>query len=80
MFPPIVRGLERAGFAPDEIRYFTLHVLQDQDHGAWLEEGGEVVSFVHDGCSVSAIRLVCWGDHDPCRSRGYSYRQLTDEF
>jgi len=38
MFPPIVRGLERAGFAPDEIRYFTLHVLQDQDHGAWLEE------------------------------------------
>ncbi len=38
MFPPIIRGLERAGFAPEEMRYFTLHVLQDEDHGAWLEE------------------------------------------
>lgn len=38
MFPPIVRGLRRAGFEEREIRYFTLHLAQDVDHGAWLEE------------------------------------------
>ncbi|MBI4821927.1 MAG: iron-containing redox enzyme family protein [Deltaproteobacteria bacterium] len=38
MFVQIVRGLRRAGFREDEIRYFTLHMAQDQDHGAWLEE------------------------------------------
>jgi hypothetical protein len=25
------------GFRDDEIHYFTLHVAQDVDHGAWLE-------------------------------------------
>jgi len=38
MFQLIVRGLKRAGFRPDEINYFTLHMEQDIDHGAWLEE------------------------------------------
>ena len=38
MFPPIIAGLRRAGFKEDEIRYFTLHSLQDVDHGRWLEE------------------------------------------
>ncbi len=38
MFPPIIDGLRKAGFTPDEMRYFTLHVVQDEDHGAWLEE------------------------------------------
>lgn len=38
MFPPIIDGLRRAGFGAEEMRYFTLHVLQDEDHGAWLEE------------------------------------------
>jgi pyrroloquinoline-quinone synthase len=38
MFPPIVRGLRRAGYAEAEILYFTLHMEQDVDHGAWLEE------------------------------------------
>jgi hypothetical protein len=38
MFPPIIAGLRRAGFAEDAIRYFTLHSLQDVDHGRWLEE------------------------------------------
>jgi pyrroloquinoline-quinone synthase len=38
MFPPIVRGLRRAGFTEDNIMYFTLHVEQDIDHGLWLEE------------------------------------------
>ncbi len=38
MFPPIVRGLRRAGFGEKEILYFTLHMEQDVDHGEWLEE------------------------------------------
>ena len=38
MFPQIVQGLRRAGYRPDEILYFTLHMAQDIDHGNWLEE------------------------------------------
>lgn len=38
MFPNIVAGLRTAGFTEDEILYFTLHMDQDEDHGAWLEE------------------------------------------
>ncbi|MCH9681725.1 MAG: iron-containing redox enzyme family protein [Deltaproteobacteria bacterium] len=38
MFPLLVRGLSRAGFTNEEIDYFRLHMLQDEDHGAWLEE------------------------------------------
>jgi pyrroloquinoline quinone (PQQ) biosynthesis protein C len=38
MFVPIIAGLRRARFEEDEISYFTLHCLQDQDHALWLEE------------------------------------------
>jgi len=38
MFAAIIPGLKRAGFTPEEIDYFTLHVEQDVDHGTWLEE------------------------------------------
>ncbi len=38
MFQLIVRGLKRAGFEQREILYFELHMEQDIDHGAWLEE------------------------------------------
>lgn len=38
MFDAVIPGLRRAGFNEDEIAYFTLHVEQDDDHGAWLEE------------------------------------------
>lgn len=38
MFDALLPGLRRAGFSEDEIRYFSLHVTQDDDHGAWLEE------------------------------------------
>jgi pyrroloquinoline quinone (PQQ) biosynthesis protein C len=38
MFASVIPGLRRAGFDEEEIRYFTLHVEQDVDHGAWLEE------------------------------------------
>ncbi|MDP2340812.1 MAG: iron-containing redox enzyme family protein [Deltaproteobacteria bacterium] len=38
MFPPIIQGLRKAGFSEQAIAYFTLHTLQDIDHGRWLEE------------------------------------------
>lgn len=38
MFDAVIPGLRRAGFTPEEINYFTLHVEQDVDHGTWLEE------------------------------------------
>jgi pyrroloquinoline quinone (PQQ) biosynthesis protein C len=38
MFDAVIPGLRRARFAEEEIRYFTLHVAQDVDHGAWLEQ------------------------------------------
>lgn len=38
MFASVIPGLERAGFSREEIHYFKLHVEQDVDHGAWLEE------------------------------------------
>ncbi|MFO0663071.1 MAG: iron-containing redox enzyme family protein [Polyangiaceae bacterium] len=38
MFDAVIPGLVRAGFTPEEINYFTLHVAQDVDHGTWLEE------------------------------------------
>jgi pyrroloquinoline-quinone synthase len=38
MFHAVIPGLQRAGFTPQEIAYFTLHVAQDVDHGRWLEE------------------------------------------
>ncbi len=38
MFAAVIPGLRRANFTEEEILYFTLHVDQDVDHGAWLEE------------------------------------------
>ncbi len=38
MFPAIVEGLDRLGFARADIAYFPLHLQQDVDHGLWLEE------------------------------------------
>jgi pyrroloquinoline quinone (PQQ) biosynthesis protein C len=38
MFASVIPGLRRAGFAEEDIGYFTLHVEQDVDHGAWLEQ------------------------------------------
>lgn len=38
MFCAVIPGLVRAGFLPNEIRYFALHVEQDIDHGSWLEQ------------------------------------------
>jgi len=42
MFPPIVAGLRTAGLTEENILYFSLHMEQDEDHGAWLEEALEI--------------------------------------
>jgi hypothetical protein len=31
-------GLRKAGFADDDVTYWSMHLDQDVDHGAWLEE------------------------------------------
>jgi pyrroloquinoline-quinone synthase len=54
MFPRIVAGLRRAGFAEEEIDYFTLHLGQDEDHGAWLEEA--LARYAEDPRSRAEIR------------------------
>lgn len=63
MFPPLIAGLRRAGFAEEDISYFTLHIAQDEDHGAWLEEalarfcrGEEEQRLVRAGCLRSLER------------------------
>lgn len=60
MFPPLIAGLRRAGFAEEEIHYFTLHIAQDEDHGNWLEEAlarfaqsSEAQARIREGCLAS---------------------------
>lgn len=38
LFPPLVKGMELAGFAREEIEFFTLHVEHDVEHSAMLED------------------------------------------
>ena len=38
MFELAVAGLRKAGFSEEDIAYWTCHLEQDIDHGAWLEE------------------------------------------
>jgi pyrroloquinoline-quinone synthase len=52
MFEAVIPGLRRAGFSEDEIGYFTLHVGQDVDHGAWLEEA------LHRFCRTDEARML----------------------
>jgi len=54
MFPPIVQGLRRARFSEEEIVYFTLHLAQDVDHGAWLEQALE--RYATTGAAQAQIR------------------------
>ncbi len=54
MFPPLIEGLRRAGFAEEEINYFTLHIAQDEDHGAWLEEA--LYRFSHGSAARAQVR------------------------
>jgi hypothetical protein len=73
MFQHIIGGLRAAGFAEHEIGYFTLHVEQDQDHGAWLEEAllrlavdGRSQALIREGClrSLAARERLWWGIAD----------------
>lgn len=58
MFGYLLEGLERT-FAPEEIHYFTLHVKQDQDHGAWLEEAlREIIRTPEDAAQVRRGTLL----------------------
>lgn len=54
MFPLIVKGLRRASFTAEEILYFSLHMEQDVDHGAWLEEA--LAAYAHSAAAQDEIR------------------------
>jgi pyrroloquinoline-quinone synthase len=73
MFANIIGGLRDAGFADEEINYFTLHVGQDVDHAAWLEEAlaklattSEAQEQIRAGClaSLAARERLWWGISD----------------
>ena len=38
MFEHVMSGLGKAGFAAEDVTYWSMHLDQDADHGAWLEE------------------------------------------
>ena len=38
MFEHVTAGLAKAGFAAADVAYWSMHLDQDADHGAWLEE------------------------------------------
>jgi pyrroloquinoline quinone (PQQ) biosynthesis protein C len=69
MFELLIEGLRLAGFRDDEIGYFTLHIAQDEDHGAWLEEAiarsaetAEGRDQIHRGAMLSLeARYRFWG-------------------
>jgi pyrroloquinoline-quinone synthase len=51
MFASVIPGLRRAGFSEAEMHYFTLHVAQDVDHGAWLEHALERFGRTDEACA-----------------------------
>jgi pyrroloquinoline-quinone synthase len=57
MFENILGGLRAAGFAENEIEYFTLHTAQDIDHASWLEEA--LATFATTDVAQQQIRLGC---------------------
>ena len=38
LFPPLVKGMELAGFTPEEMKFFSLHVEHDVEHSAMLDQ------------------------------------------
>ena len=77
MFDYCIRGLRHAGYAEDEIGYFTLHCEQDIDHGNWLQDAlmrfadtPEAQEQIHRGCmmSLAAREQFWWGLSDKINS------------
>lgn len=73
MFAHVIRGLKAAGFAAREIEYFLLHIEQDKDHGAWLEEALARYATTPEACaeirrgtlaSLAAREQFWWGVAD----------------
>ncbi|HTL36874.1 MAG TPA: iron-containing redox enzyme family protein [Kofleriaceae bacterium] len=38
LFPPLVKGMQLAGFTPEEMKFFSLHVEHDVEHSAMLDQ------------------------------------------
>lgn len=83
MFARIIGGLRSAGFRDGEIEYFLLHVEQDKDHGAWLEEALARYATTPQACeairrgalaSLAAREQFWWGVADKLNARRMSER------
>ena len=83
MFAHIVAGLKKAGYREAEIEYFTLHLKQDEDHGAWLEEALERLATTEHACaqiregamaSLAAREAFWWGLADKLNARRMQMR------
>lgn len=73
MFENVIIGLGKAGFQENEIDYWAMHLDQDADHGAWLEEAlveycdtEEARAQIHRGAilSLNAREQFWWGVFD----------------
>ncbi|MEE9146535.1 MAG: iron-containing redox enzyme family protein [Candidatus Tectomicrobia bacterium] len=73
MFEHVLIGLHKAGFHEEAIAYWTMHLDQDEDHGAWLEEAlveycDTAVAREHIRCgatlSLNARETFWWGVMD----------------
>lgn len=73
MFEHVIIGLNKAGFEAEDIDYWTMHLDQDADHGAWLEEAlvdycdtEEARAQVRHGAllSLNAREKFWWGVSD----------------
>ena len=73
MFEHIIIGLKKAGFEDRDIDYWKMHLDQDEDHGAWLEEALVSYCDTEEACaqvrrgallSLNAREQFWWGVMD----------------
>ena len=51
LFPPLVKGLQLAGFGSNEIEFFSLHVDHDVEHSAMLDQAMIRVATTDEQCA-----------------------------
>jgi pyrroloquinoline quinone (PQQ) biosynthesis protein C len=74
LFPPLVKGMQLAGFTDHEIEFFILHVAHDVEHSAMLEE--TMVKLAKTEQDQELIRKGALGSL-ACRDRLWSGMEAT---
>ena len=52
LFPPLVKGMQLAGFTAEEMEFFSLHVDHDVEHSAMLEEAMVRLAITDADCEL----------------------------